>query len=95
MKMPTAELYLEEATVIYGFYLLTARLPELTWKLCERLDCLHLFNSRNTAASFQLSDEYGIVEVQVVEMTEAAATEQASVTTLHVSLSVVWAFLQK
>ena len=26
-------LYLKEATVIYGFYLLTARLPELTWKL--------------------------------------------------------------
>ena len=48
--------------------------------------------------SFQLitrrvSDEYGIFEVQVVEMTEAAATKQASVTTLHVS--VVWAFLQK
>ena len=30
MKMPTAELYLKEATVIYGFYLLTARLSELT-----------------------------------------------------------------
>ena len=30
-----------------------------------------------------MSDEYGIVEVQVVEMTEAAATKQASVTTLH------------
>ena len=44
-------------------------------------------------SSFQLSDEYGIVEVQVVEMTEAAATKQASVTTLHVS--VVRAFLQK
>ena len=29
------------------------------------------------------SPEYGIVEVQVVEMTEAAATKQASVTTLH------------
>ena len=29
MKMPTAELYLKEATVIDGFYLLTARLPEL------------------------------------------------------------------
>ena len=37
-------------------------------------------------SSFQLSDEYGIVEVQVVEMTEAAATKQASVTTLHVSV---------
>ena len=48
-------------------------------------------------ASFQLitrrvSNEYvGIVEV--VEMTEAAATKQASITALHVS--VVWAFLQK
>ena len=30
MKMP--KLYLKEATVIYGLnYLLTARLPELTW----------------------------------------------------------------
>ena len=37
-------------------------------------------------ASFQLSDEYGIVEDQVVEMTKAAATKQASVTTLHVSV---------
>ena len=44
-------------------------------------------------ASFQLSDEYGIVELQVVEVTEAAATKQASVTTLHVSVG--WAFLQK
>ena len=29
-EMPTAEMYLKEAPVIYGFYLLTARLPELT-----------------------------------------------------------------
>ena len=36
--------------------------------------------------SFQLSDIYGIVEVQVVETTEAVATKQASVTTLHVSV---------
>ena len=33
------------------------------------------------------------VEVQFVEMTGAAASKQASVTTLHVS--VVWVFLQK
>ena len=42
-------------------------------------------------ASFQLitrrvSDEYRIFEVHVVEMTEAAATKQASLTTLHVSV---------
>ena len=36
---------------------------------------LALVQLRNTGASFQLSDEYGIVEVQVVEMTEAAATK--------------------
>ena len=30
IKMKTAELYLKEATVVYGLYLLTARLPELT-----------------------------------------------------------------
>ena len=30
MKLQTAELYLKKATVIYGFYLLTARLAELT-----------------------------------------------------------------
>ena len=35
MKMPTAELYLKEATVIYGFYLLTARLPELNVKVVK------------------------------------------------------------
>ena len=40
----------------------------------------------NTGESFQLSDEYGIVDVQVIEVTEAAATKQASVTTLHVSV---------
>ena len=34
----------------------------------------------------ELSNEYGIIEVQVIEMTEAAATKQASVTTLHVSV---------
>ena len=55
-------------------------------------------NGRPWLLSFQLitrrvSDEYGIVEAQVVEMTEAAATKQASVTTLYVS--VVWAYLQK
>ena len=49
------------------------------------------WSTPNTGASFQLitrrvSDEYGIVEVQVVEMTEAAATKQASVTTLDVSV---------
>ena len=33
-----------------------------------------------------VSDEYGIVEVQVVEMPEVATTNQASVTTLHVSV---------
>ena len=37
MKMQNAELYLKEATVIYGFYLLAARLVGLTSKL-ERLD---------------------------------------------------------
>ena len=47
MKMPNAaELYLKKATVIYGFYLLAARLPELTLKLA-RLDSLHLFNSEH------------------------------------------------
>ena len=42
--MLNAELYLKEATVIYSFYLLAARLSELETKL-ERLDCSHLFNS--------------------------------------------------
>ena len=47
---------------------------------------LALVQLRTREPSFELSDEYGIVEVQVVEMTEAAATKQASVTTLHVSV---------
>ena len=46
---------------------------------------LALVQLRNRGSSFQLSDEYGIVEVQVVEMTDAAS-KQASVTTLHVSV---------
>ena len=54
MKMPNAELYLKEATVIYRFYLLAARLPELTSKL-ERLDCSHLFNSEHRS---KLSPDY-------------------------------------
>ena len=39
-----ARVYLKEPTVIYGFYLLAARLHELKSKL-ERLDYFHLFNS--------------------------------------------------
>ena len=54
MKMPNAELFLKEATVIYDFYLLAARLPELTSKL-ERLDCSHLFNSEHRS---KLSTDY-------------------------------------
>ena len=87
-------LYLKEATVIYGFYLLAARLPELTWVLETARTC----STPNTGAIFSTNyssgeRRYGIVEVQFVEMTGAAASKQASVTTLHVS--VVWAFLQK
>ena len=37
VKMRSAELYFKEATVIYGFRPLTARLPELVSKM-ERLD---------------------------------------------------------
>ena len=91
MKMPTAELYLKEATVIYGFYLLTARLPELYKRESCKGQTARTCLTPNTGASFQLitrrvSNEYGIFEVQVVEMTEAAATKQASITTLHVSV---------
>ena len=41
-KMRNAELYLKEATVIYGFRPLTARLPELASKF-ERLDSCRLY----------------------------------------------------
>ena len=54
MKIPKAELYFKEATVIYGFYLVAARLPELASKL-ERLDCSHLFNSEHRS---KLSTDY-------------------------------------
>ena len=50
-----------------------------------RLIALVQLRTREQAFN-SVSDEYGIVEVQVVEMTEAAATKQASVTTLHVSV---------
>ena len=56
MKMQNAELYLKEATVIYGFYLLAARLAELTSKL-ERLDRSHLFNSEHRS---KLSTDYSL-----------------------------------
>ena len=51
--MRNAELYLKEATVIYGVHLLSARFPELTWKL-ERLECAPTCSILNTWASFQL-----------------------------------------
>ena len=58
MKMPNAELYLKEAPVIYGFYLLAARLPEPASKL-ERLDCSHLINSEDRS---KLSTDYSSSE---------------------------------
>ena len=45
VKMQNAELYLKEATVIYGFYLLAARLFELTSKL-EKVRLLPLVQLR-------------------------------------------------
>ena len=79
MEMPNAESYLKEASVIYGFYLLAARLPKLhvTSKL-KGLDCSHLFNSehRSKLSTNYSSGErwYGIVEVQFFAMTGAVDT---------------------
>ena len=48
--MPTAELYLKEATVIYGFYLLTARLPDPDVKVVKaRLLALLQLRTRDQA----------------------------------------------
>ena len=86
MKMPTAELYLKEATAqsFTAFTCLQQDCPN------QRESCkgqiARTCSTPSTGVSFQLSDEYGIVEVQVVEMTEAAATKLASITTLHVSV---------
>ena len=44
IKLRNVELYLKEATVVYCFYPLAARLLELLSNL-ERLDCSHLLNS--------------------------------------------------
>ena len=52
--MPNAEFYLKEATVIYGFHPLAARLPELASKL-ERPDCTNLVNSSHRS---KLSTDY-------------------------------------
>ena len=81
MTMRNAEFYLKEATVIYAFHLLVARLFN--------------FKHRSKFLTDHSSGErwYKIVQGQFAEMTVAIATKQASVTTLHVS--VVWAFLQK
>ena len=60
MKVPNSELYYFErlATVIYGCYLLAARLLELKSKL-ERLDCFHLLNSEHGS---KLSTDYSVGE---------------------------------
>ena len=85
--MPNAGLYLKKATVIYGFYLLEARSPELTVKVVKtRLLALVQLRTREQADYSTCERRYEIVEVQFVEMTGAAATKQASVTTLHVSV---------
>ena len=47
--MLNAGLYLEEATVIYGFYLLAARLPELAVNVVKTRRLAH----GNTGAIFQ------------------------------------------
>ena len=51
MKMRNAELHLKEATVIYGFHPLAARLPEIAiWKDQTAPNC----STPSTGASFQL-----------------------------------------
>ena len=88
--MRNTELYLKEVSVIYGFHLLSARLPKLAPKL-ERLDCSHLFYSEHRS---KLSTDYSSCEwwYEIVrKMTLAIGNKQVSITTLHVS---VWAFLQ-
>ena len=92
MKIRNAKLYLKEATVIYGFQPLAARLCELESKL-ERLhvDCSHLFNSKRRSkfsTDYSLGERrYKIVEVHFTETTEEVATKQACITTMHVSVA--------
>ena len=82
---------MKEATVIYDFHPLAARLPELESKL-ERLNCTYLFNSEHKSKlptdhdSSSGKRRYEIVEVHFAEMTEAVTTRQASVTTLNLSV---------
>ena len=53
--MPIAELYLKEATVIYGFYLLAARLRELNVKdIKTRLLALVQLRTREKAFNLLL-----------------------------------------
>ena len=52
IKLPNGEL--KDTTVIYGLYLLAARLLELTSNF-ERLDWSHLFNSEHRS---KLSTDY-------------------------------------
>ena len=56
--MRNVELYLKEATVIYGFHPLAARLPEPASRL-ERLDFSHLFNAEHRS---NLSTDYSMGE---------------------------------
>ena len=69
-KMQNVELYLKEATIIYGFRPLAARLPA---SKLERLDCSHLFNAEHRSklsTDYSLGERrYEIVEVHFAEMT--------------------------
>ena len=84
-EMRYAELYLKEATVIYGFLPFAARLPELAIEL--KLEDYTAPTCSIPAQDYWSSERScEIVEVHFAEMTGAVATNQASVTKLRASV---------
>ena len=58
MKMPTAELYLKEATIIYGFYLLTAKIAQTKVKVVKaRLLALVQLQTQEQAFNWAMNTE--------------------------------------
>ena len=81
--MRNAELYLKEATVIYSFHPLTARLPalDIASKFSEKTRLLPLVQFRAQEQAFRqlitrrVSDDTKLLRFLFAEMTGAVATQ--------------------
>ena len=89
LKEPTAELFIRAFTRLQQCKIARTNVKVGKTRMLSRVQLRAQEQAFNWFTG-RVSDVYGIAEVQLVEMTGAVATKQASVTKLHVS--VVWAF---